>query len=60
MVDAVHRVERAPVQQAEKSGDLTIILSVGLALLAIGMIIACWAGVFSGEFDPTDMAQSLT
>ena len=60
MVDAVHHVEGAPIQQTEKTSDLTIFISVGLALLAIGLIIACWVGVYSSEFDPTNIAQSLT
>jgi hypothetical protein len=59
MVDALHQFASRPVRGAEKSSDFTILVSVGLGLLAIGLIVAILAGANFNGFDPSNIAQSL-
>jgi hypothetical protein len=59
MVDALHHFVSAPIRGAEKSSDFTILVLVGLGLLAIGLIVAILAGANSSGFDPSNIAQSL-
>jgi hypothetical protein len=60
MVDALHYFAGAPtIREAEKSSDFTILVSVGLGLLAVGLIIAILASGNSNGFDPSNIAPSL-
>jgi hypothetical protein len=59
MVDALHHFASAPIRGAETSSDFTILVSVGLGFLAIGLIIAIVAGANSNGFDASNIAQPL-
>jgi hypothetical protein len=59
MADALHHFAGAPIREAEDSSDFTILISVGLGLLAVGLIVAILASANSSGFDPSNIAQSL-
>ena len=59
MVDALHHFAIAPLRDAENSSDFTILVSVALGLLAVGLIVAILASANSNGFDPSNVAWSL-